>query len=308
MNSFRVLLALLLAVSWLSAAELYALRMEIAQTPEGQATIFRDSVVITDGGTRIDAHLARMYRTLGVAVISESVVIRSPDALIRADSARYYLGDKRTELFGNVRVRRESLDIESPTLLYRSRERSVRADSGVVLTSFDRSYRLAGRRGAYDMATDIGLVDSLPVLTWLRGDDSARVTSRRMQWYERESRAAADGAVRLSSGASTVTCDSAVFFSGADTGLAWGSPEMRDSASRATGDTMRFRVRDGALEQVTIRDNAVGEYRTQGGDRIAVRGSSILLSLAGGSVDRIEIVDMSSGQLIRANRATEEQP
>ena len=157
------------------------------------------------------------------------------------------------------------------------------------------------------MGTDIGLVDSLPVLTWLRGDDSARVISRSMAWHERESRAVASGSVRLQSGASTMACDTAVFFSGPDTGLAWGSPEVRDSASRATGDTMRFRVREGELDRVMIDRNAAGEYRTQGGERVSVRGNSRVLTLAGGDIDRVEIAGLSSGQLIRAGGAPEER-
>ena len=150
--------AVLLAAAPALAADIYARKMEIARTPEGQATIFRDSVVITDDGTRIDARLARMYQSRGLAVISESVRIQNPDARIKADSARYYLSDKRAELYGNVRVRRESLDIESPMLVWRSRQQLVQADSGLVLSNPERSFRLAGRRG------DLGALSRLPEL------------------------------------------------------------------------------------------------------------------------------------------------
>ena len=290
---------LALCVGLSDAARLNAKHMSIERTPEGDATVFRDSVVITDGDTRITANLARMYEGKGLALISDAVHITNPDAQVWADSARYHLSDKLAELFGNVRVRQESLDIRAPKLLYRSKEKTVRADSGVTMENLNRSFRLTGRKGTYDMDSDVGVVDSSPVLSWRRDKDSARVTSRQMFWYEKESRALAQGDVRLQSGATELECDTIKFVSGPDSGMALGEPRVRDSASRASGDTMVFRVRNGALEWVTIRNRATGEYRTEGGDSIVVAGKTIELRVAGGGIDRIEVSELSSGQLVR---------
>ena len=299
MRPTGLLLAGLLWVGLSVASNLSAKRMSIERTPEGNATVFRDSVVVTDGDTRITANLARMYEARGLALISDAVHITNPDAQIWADSARYHLGDKLAELFGNVRVRQESLDIRAPKLLYQSREKMVRADSGVMLEDVDRSFRLTGEKGTYDLDGDVGIVDSNPVLIWRRDQDSARVTSRQMFWYEKGSRALAHGDVRLQSGATELECDTIQFISGPDSGLALGRPRVRDSVSRASGDTMAFQVRDGGLERVTIRSGATGEYRTEGGDSIVVAGRAIELRVAGGAIDRVEVSDLSSGQLIR---------
>lgn len=282
------------------ASRLSAKHMSIERTPEGDATVFRDSVVITDGDARITANLARMYESKGLALISDAVHITNPDAEIWADSARYRFSDKMAELFGNVLVRQESLDIRAPKLFYRAREKSVRADSGVTLENVDRTFRLTGRKGTYDLDSDVGVVDSSPILIWRRGRDSARVTSRQMYWYERESRALAYGDVQLKSGATELECDTVVFFCGPDSGLALGAPRVRDSVSRASGDTMTFQVRSGALERVTIRNRANGEYRTEGGDSIVVAGRAIELRVASGAIDRVEVSELSSGQLIRS--------
>jgi lipopolysaccharide export system protein LptA len=294
---------LVLCVGLSAASHLSAKHMSIERAPEGDATVFRDSVVVTDDQTRITANLARMYEGTGLALISDAVHITNPDAQIWADSARYHLADKMAELYGNVRVRQESLDIRAPKLIYRSEAKSVRADSGVVLENLNRSFRLTGMRGTYDLNGDIGLVDSNPVLTWRGGNDSVRVTSRQMFWYEKPSRALAQGDVRLKSGATELECDTIDFISGPDSGLALGAPRVRDSVSRASGDTMAFQVRNGALERVTIRNRATGEYRTQGGDSIVVAGKAIGLRVAGGAIDQVEVTDLSSGQLIRTGRA-----
>ena len=296
---------LALCIGLSDAAQLNAKHMSIERTPEGDATVFRDSVVITDGDTRITANLARMFEGKGLALISDAVHITNPDAQIWADSARYHLSDKLAELFGNVRVRQESLDIRAPKLLYRSKEKTVLADSGVTLENLNHSFRLTGRKGTYDLDKDVGVVDSSPVLVWgegrgARGEGrAATVTSREMFWYQKGSRALAQGDVRLKSGATELECDTVTFFSGPDSGMALGGPRVRDSASRASGDTMVFRVRNGALEWVTIRNRATGEYRTEGGDSIVVAGKTIELRVADGGIDRVEVSELTSGQLIR---------
>jgi len=293
---------LVLCIGLSDASQLSAKHMSIERTSEGDATVFRDSVVVTDEDTRITAGLARMYEGKGLALISDAVHITNPDAEIWADSVRYHLSDKLAELFGNVRVRQESLDIRAPKLLYQSREKSVRADSGVVLENINRSFRLTGRAGTYDLDGDVGVVDSSPVLIWRRDKDSARVTSRKMSWYQKGSRALAQGDVRLKSGATELECDTIDFASGPDSGLALGKPRVRDSVSRASGDTMTFQVRNGTLERVTIRNRATGEYRTEGGDSIVVAGRAIELRVADGAIDQVEVTDLTSGQLIRSGK------
>jgi len=293
---------LALCVGLSVGSKLSAKHMSIERTPEGDATLFRDSVVVTDEDTRITANLARMYEARGLALISDAVHITNPDAQIWADSARYHLSDKLAELFGNVHVRQESLDIRAPKLLYKSRERLVQADSDVALENINRSFRVTGKRGTYDLNGGVGSVDSSPILIWRRDKDSARVTSRQMFWYEKGSRALAQGDVRLESGATELECDTIDFASGPDSGLALGKPRVRDSVSRASGDTMTFQVRNGALERVDIRNRATGEYRTEGGDSIVVAGRAIELRVAGGAIDQVEVTELTSGQLIRTGK------
>jgi lipopolysaccharide export system protein LptA len=296
-------LVVLFLVHFAPAAQITARRMELVRTSEGEAAIFRDSVVITDQTTRIDAGVARMYEARGLAVISEQVLITSPDALIRADSARYDLNDHRAELFGNVRVEQESLDILAPHLIHLARDRLVIADGGVTLHGRTRPFRITGGRGRYDLAGDVGLVEAEPVLTWTRDADTARVTGDRMHWYESESRAVVEGNVSIRSGASELLCDTVVFLSGPDSGLALGRPRMKDRSSNATGDTMVFFVRGGALEQVSVHGRATGQYRTEGGDLIDVAGRSIDVRISGGDVEQIAISRLWSGQLVRKGNA-----
>jgi len=289
-----------------TAAELYARRMAIERTPGGQATVFRDSVEITDGDTRLFSRLARVYEARGLAKMSDSVFIESPDGLVWADSATYRMAAKEADLFGNVRLQQESLFITAPQLTYSTRQRRAVAPVGLQMENADRTYRLTGGRGTYDLDAGVGVVDSQPVLRRTREADSVEVTGRRMSWFENGATARADGDIVVRSGASVVRCDTALFFPQADSGIAWGNPEVEDlstreragGTSRARGDTMTFRLSQGALRQVAIVGRAEGRYVTEAGDEVLVTGSSIRLWLDG-QIDRIEVSELTSGQLIR---------
>lgn len=298
----RAAVLLMLALAGARSADIWARRMEIVRTPDGYATVFRDSVVLRDGDATLTARETWFYESRGYALARDSVLIRGPEAIVRADSAVYRTRTRLAELFGNVRVKKESLEISAPRLVYSTRGRVVTADSGLVLEGKEWNYRLAGRRGSYDLDGDEGMVDSLPLLSWVRGDDSMRVTGARMTWRERESRAAASGNVRVSSGNSELVCDSALFYATADSGLAWGGPRVRDRAGAANGDTMFFHVRNGALERVAVTGGAEGSYLTEGQNEVSVKGRTIRLWLSAGDIDRIEVIGMTEGQLLRNAR------
>lgn len=282
------------------AAELYAKKMEIVRTPDGQVTLFRDSVRISDGETRISAGWARVSESRSLAVIGDSVLIRNPDAVINADSCVYRMDQKRTRLFGNVRVVQESLVVTAPRLEYVVNERKVYADSGLVVQGRSRDFRLEGERGSYDLGQDMGIVDRSPRMVRSQGDDSVTVLADEMRWTANASEALAAGNVSVRSGSAGMTCDSLRYFANADSGLAWGSPVVTDSVSRTTGDTVAMRVEDGNLDLVTISGSAQSTYRTEGGEFIEVAGKLIVVDIDEGEVGTIEVRELSYGRLVRS--------
>jgi len=281
--------------------------MEIVKTPFGQETVFSDSVSITDGDTRITAGRARMNERSGYAVIADSIVIENPDARVFADSAVYHMDEKITMLFGDVVVEQESVLIQAPFLLYSIADKKALADSGVRVRSRTRDMWLSGDRGTYDMAENVGRVDSNPVLVQVSGDDTVTVTGRQVTWLESESRAVALGGVKVGSGKAVLECDTLHFFPAADSGFAFGNPHVSDSASRTEGDTIVLKVAGGNLEQVTISGHATGRYKTESGDVVDVVGRVIRIAMEKGDVDRIEVLDMESGRLARARSGEQER-
>lgn len=299
----RTVMGLLAVLAFLSvpagAAELYARRMEIVQTPNGQETVFRDSVTIVDGTTLIRAQVARFNESRGVAVVSESVDISSPDAHVLADSAVYLLDARVTELFGAVRIEMDSLTITAPHLFYRVSERRVDADNGLVIRTRNDGLRLRGARGRYDMDRKEGEVDSLPVLV-LGGEDSVIATSRTMTWQGNGATALLSGDVRVGTRSAGLSADTLLYWTRPDTGVAWGSPRVSDSTGNTEGDTIRLAVVDGALRRVEVTGNAKGHYATSGASVVDVAGEVIRVLLENGELAVIEVEHLTRGWLVES--------
>jgi len=280
-------------------AELYAKKMEIVRTPEGQMTFFRDSVRISDGETRISAGWARLNESQSVAVIGDSVVIENSEAVVRADSCVYLMDEKRTELFGNVRVEQESVVVLAPRLDYLMQESRVNATTGLEVRSRSGDVTLVGTRGSYDLSRDEGVVEEGPRMTHRQGDDSLVVTARAMRWLAGESRALAAGDARVESGRARMSADSLEYFSSADSARAWGAPVVEDNASRTTGDEVVMLIRDGGLRRAVISGSAESRYRIESGEQVELAGSEIRVELVKGEVDVIEVQDLLYGRLVR---------
>lgn len=289
------------------SAEIYARKMEIVKTPAGRATVFRDSVAITQENTLLVSRRAMIQEQAGWAVLSESVLIYTPEARLAADSVVYDFKGKKATMLAPVRrhvvVRQDSIVIRAFEVVYLITERLLRAPQGLEITTESGGYILTGTQGSYDLNHRVGVVDSAPVLTIEREEELVRVTARRMEYQESGAVARAEGEVQVQSGISALSCDSAIFYTNRDSGFAWGGAVVEDSAGRAEGDTVVFLVSQGALRWVALSGQTRGRYWTEEGDTVLVQGAGISVAITKGRIERIEVAELTSGQLIR--RATE---
>lgn len=284
------------------AADIYARKMEIVKTPNGPATVFRDSVAITQEGTVLISRRAVIQEQAGWAVLSESVYIQTPEAQVWADSVMYDFKERKATILAPVRenvvVKQESTVIRAPQVDYLLGRRWLGAPRGLEITN-EGGYFLTGARGSYDLNERTGVVDSAPMLTIEREQAPVQVTANRMLYQEAGAVARAEGQVRVQSGASSLVCDTALFYPNRDSGFAWGEPVLEDSAGRAEGDTVVFLVSNGTLREVALRGRTTGRYRTEGGDTVVVQGKGISVLITEGKIEQIEVAELSSGQLIR---------
>lgn len=303
-RNWNVLISILLGVGLLSAAELYARKMAIVRTVKGQATILRDSVAIIDGETVIHCRHAKLTPSQDHAVLWDSVLITTPEVLVQADSVEYFFPEHRLGLFARsgeeVLIRQESVEIRSPAIEYALKEGVVKTSRRFELTGISKSFILTGEKGCYFVNSRSGSVDSNPVLTLREDDgDSVVITAENMQYFDGEGLLKASDSVQIRFGTGQLLCDRAVFFIKADSGIAWGQPQLRDSSGEAKGETLVFYLSDRSLKQVSLHGEARGEYRTEAGETVLVNGSALSMLLNEGRIEEIVVDNLISGQLIR---------
>ncbi|MGQ9708629.1 MAG: hypothetical protein ACUVUR_07155 [bacterium] len=291
--------------SSLLAAELFARKMEIIRTSQGQATLFRDSVTIQDGGTLIVCGRGLMYEALAQAILSGSVYIQTPEVAAWADSVEYDFRLRRAYLWahpnGMVLVKQDSIEIAAPQIEYYFQTGVVTAPSGLELKNIAAEFILTGRQGSYNLHDRTGVVDSLPVLRVKldSGAEPVTVTARKMFWNQNGGMVKGEGSVNVRAAGCGLGADTALFFPDHDSGVAWGNPLVQDSAGSAQAETMVFRLSDGVLRQVILSGRSEGSYRTVTGDTVLVRSRGLNLFLSDGKIERIEVADLLSGELIR---------
>ncbi|MEO0070710.1 MAG: hypothetical protein ABIK39_01295 [candidate division WOR-3 bacterium] len=306
----RALVVYLVLTPLLSfAAEIYARKMAILRNASGQATVFKDSVVIKDSTTELFSRQALLNEKENIALLTDSVLIFTPEAMISADSVVYDFAAKKALLLARplkeVVVKQESLEIYAREIEFFPSTRMVSAPLGLKIKNVSGNYEITGSRGYYDLNSQIGVVDSEPVLIIRKTErDSVLVTAQRFSYFQKQPMARAEGQVCLHSGESDLCADTVIFFPGADSGVAWGAPVVKDTNSKAKGDSLFFHLTNGAVKKVTLCGKAEGSYRTETGETVEVQGKSIALILTEGAIERIEVRDLILGKLVRASPAS----
>lgn len=300
----KIVLLALFAVTISSGAEIYARKMELVRIGGMQATVLKESVVISDRGTVIWSRNAQLAPRRDRAVLWDSVRIKTSGIYVQADSVEYDFSQRYSRLYARpgrlITVQEESVEIRAPTLEYSFITGRIQAPGGLELRGRNGEFVLNGKRGSYFLKSRQGIVDSEPILK-INPEQGTEVEikANTMDYDDLEGQFRASGKVRVCSGAGELVCDSAVFYPSGDSGVAWGSPRVRDSSGIAEGDTVVFYLRDRSLREVALHGRAKGQYRTNSGETVLVNGSRLSMELADGKIDLIEVANLISGQLIR---------
>ncbi len=302
-RSFSVTLVLFLVAG---GAELYARKMEVVRTTAGQATVFRDGVEIRDGKTVITSRRAQLIEAINRATLWDSVLIHTPEVVVRADSVVYDFHLKRCFLFAypsrQVVIEDESVLVFAPMLEYSLTQSVVLAPMGVEATGKSNSYVVTGKSGSFDLQKRLGVIDYEPVMRLVggTGDSNVVITARRSRYFIADGLIIGEGDVKVQSGKGSLRCDTAVFFVERDSGVAWGNPVVEDRSGFARGDSMFFLFKSRELSRVKVAGRTEGSYRTDDGDTVQIAGFSLTIELEEGKIAAIAVEELISGRLIRS--------
>ncbi len=276
-----------------SLARFSADKLEILQ---GGVRVLQGDVRIEDDGTVIRAENATLYEREDMAVISDEVKIHTKRADIFTDTAYYYFKEQKTLLKGRVRIHSDSVEINTPLVWFFNKENRAKTDSLITITD-KKGVRVLGRRGVYDFNKEKGWLYENPKL--IIEKEKVQVTSKEMEIDNREGVASGIGDVELKSEKTALRCDTILFYTHKNTGIALGNPYLLDGDNRVKGDSVCFFIKDNRLESLKISGNVKAIYFTSEGDRIEIEGGEMGLYFKEERLDRIDITNHSVGVLYR---------
>jgi lipopolysaccharide export system protein LptA len=296
---------------FIRAAEIFARRMEILRLPQGQATLFRDSVAIQDGPTRIVCGRALLIESRETGVLSDSVYIQTPEVTIWADSVEYYFQLHHARLINRpgkkVLLRQDSIEILTPRIEYYFPTGLVKAPGGLEIKKLGANFRLTGSSGSFNTRDRSGVIDSLPALWTVPTEEASDsspvlITARKIFFSSTPAQLKFSGSVKLRSGSAGLNADTLLFYPRSDSALAWGSPIVFDTAGSAKSDTITLLLTRGLLHQLLLNRAAEAKYRTANGDEVLITSSQLSLILDQGKIERITLANLIQGKLIRAGQ------
>ena len=288
----------LLMVSITLAADIEAGKMEILNTDEGRVTVFKEGVTIIDRDTKITARNAYFYEKKDLAIVFDSVKIINPSAVVKSDTANYYLNERKTILKGNVSVIQESLEITAPELLVEYQKDRASTKKSFVITEKSHSIQITGKTGEYFLAKEEGRIDSLPYLT-VKKDETLQVTSQILSFKNKENSAEAIDKVKVISGKAILHCDTLIYNWAKESGVAFGKPILKENKNEVNGKMFYFFTQKGKLEKMEIRDEANGHYYNEENDRIEIGGEILGLQFTNGKTNSISVKNLKLGKLYR---------
>ena len=302
---FVLICLLFLLICCLHAADIEAGKMEILNTPDGKVTVFKEGVTIIDRETKITAQNARFYENKNLAIVYDSVVIINPSAIIKSDTANYYLDVRKTIFRGNVTVTQESIEIKAPELTVEYKKDRASAKNGFIIIEQPNSIQITGQTGEYFLDKEEGMIDSLPYLE-IKKNETLQVFSQKLSFKNKAKSALATGRVKAISGKAVLACDTLIYNWESDSGKASGNPILKENDNEVKGRIIYFLVHEGELDQMVIEGEALGNYYTNQGGKVEISGESLRLFFSEGKTNSIAVKNVRSGKFYRReeNRET----
>jgi len=270
-------------------------RVELVSTPQGRMTVLDSNVVIIHGTATLTADHGEAYEMDERAVLTGRVKMVDKGRTLTGDEATYYKKDKRAEITGNVVMVDSGQTLNSDRLVYFREDERAEADGRVRLESKDKKTVVTGTHGVYEEKTKYGLMAGMPRL--LLRDDKLDTTliidSEKMEVFNQEDRALAQGHVVMTRKGNKARCDRLEYFRKEERALLTGKPVAEEGDNTLSGREMEVFLRDNRIAKVVVVGNALAKETpkdtsaTRGGSE--VRGDTLTMYVKNDTLERTEV-------------------
>lgn len=295
LNKIKILTCSFLAIFCiLSAADIQAPKMEIIDTPQGRLTIFPLGITITDKDIIITGKNAVFSERENRARIYDSVYIINPQFKIIADTVVYSFDEKKSLLTGNVVIESDTLRIETQTLTFNQNQNQVSTVDSITVLEKKQLLRVVGKNGYYNFTNENGQINQEPTL-YIERQDTTVVTSAQMILDNKNLQFIARNQVTAQTNNSYLNCDSLIFFTAQNYGIALGSPRLIDRENHLSGQVIKFYFSDSTdnnenfLKNIIVSGKASAYYLTNDGGQLEVDAGLFSINYLNKEIENIKV-------------------
>ena len=271
-------------------------KVEIINAPEGNVVRLVGSVVIHAQTATITCQEATIYEARNLAVLSGAVKIVDSNSTVEADTAYHYLQGSMSLLKRNVSLHSKARSIFADSLVYDRGKEQADAFGNVKMVDTVQKFTALSRLGTYDLKRGIGRMTGQPRALLDRPEKPPiEVASKILEYQERKNMIHANDSVVVRIDSMLITGDTLTYDVSAKAG--WISNiVMTERENRVTGNTGRFELVDGQLDEFEVLSGQ-GTYLTGEGTQNDITGSSILFRFSAGRATGIVVTGKPKGYL-----------
>lgn len=270
-------------------------RVELLSTAQGRMTVLDSNVVIIHGTATITADHGEAYEMDERAVLTGRVKMVDKGRTLTGDQATYLKKEKQAEITGNVVMVDSGQTLNADRLVYFREDERVEADGRVKLESKDKKTVVTGAHGVYEEKTKYGFMVGRPRLL-LRDeklDTALVIDSEKMEVFNQEDRALAQGHVVMTRKGNKARCDRLEYFKRDERAVLSGAPVAEEGENTLSGKEMEVFLKDNKIARVIVKGEALAREtpkdttETRGGSE--VRGDTLTMFIKNDTLERSEV-------------------
>lgn len=216
------------------------------------------NVTIDQQGLHMEGDEGEYLRFEDRARLLKNVHIVDRGFDIRCDEAIFYRTDDQAWLIGNVLAADSTTTLTADSVFYDRGAETVEVFGDVTIANADEGVQVKGAHGFLYRDRNEAVMDSLPrLIVDPETREPTTVVSDIMRFYPDDSRAIADGRVKIIKGNTITQCDSAVVFDDEQRAELYGGPLAKRENMSMQADLMRLYYTDEEVNRIGLVGNAV---------------------------------------------------
>ncbi len=212
-------------------------------------------------------------------IVTDSIIIKTKDVTITADSMYFDISLRIAHLFRRVEVNKATTEITSPELIINLSNETSRVPFGARIRDTEEGIVISGDDLDYDFNAASGSLKRNPMLSDDNPNPEFWIKSKTMFLNQKNHTAEANEKVHIWADNSNVHCDYVILHYRDNYGNASGNISLISSDGNITADSANFVFKERRIQKIDLLPQVTTKYRTEGRDSVILTSKFLSIDL-----------------------------